>query len=110
VTGCRADILKGGDVSVTEKAEIVVVEGRAEEFESVLPKALPLVREADGCTGATIGRGVEYPNTFLLLIEWSSREAHTAFTGTSEFSEFVGLIKEFFAASPGTVHYAPLSV
>jgi len=102
--------LEGADVSVTEKAEIVVVEGRADEFEAVLPKALPLLRGAAGCTGVTIGRGVEYPGTFLLLIEWVSREAHTAFTKTSEFSEFVGLVKEFFAASPGTVHYAPLSV
>lgn len=96
-------------MSVTEKAEIVVVDGRVEEFEAVLPEALPLLRAAEGCTGVTVGRGVEYPGTFLLLIEWVSLDAHMAFTKTVEFGKFVGLVKEFFAAAPGTVHYVPLS-
>lgn len=97
-------------MSVTEKAEIVVVDGRADDFEAILPKALPLLRGAGGCDAATVGRGVEHPGTFLLLVEWSSLEAHLAFKETGEFGEFVGLVREFFAAPPGAVHYAPLSV
>lgn len=97
-------------MTVTEKSEIVVVADRIEDFEGILPKALPLLRGADGCQAVTVGRGVEHPGTFLLLIEWSSLEAHLSFKQTTAFDEFVGLVKEFFAAAPGTVHYAPLSV
>lgn len=97
-------------MTVTEKVEIVVVDGRADDFEALLPKAVPLLRGAAGCRTVTVGRGIEHPGIFLLLIEWSSLEAHLTFKETTEFGEFVGLIKEFLAAAPGAVHYAPLSV
>lgn len=97
-------------MTVTEKAEIVVVDGRADEFEAVLPKALQLLREPGGCNAVTAGRGVEHPGTFLLLITWASVETHLAFKETAAFGEFVGLVKEFFAAPPGAVHYAPLNL
>ena len=53
---------------------------------------------------------VEHPGTFLLLVEWDSLQAHLTFKETTAFGEFVGLVKEFFAAPPGAVHYAPLAV
>jgi quinol monooxygenase YgiN len=102
--------VEGNDMTVTEKAEIVVVDGRADDFEALLPKAVPLLRSAEGCQAVRVGRGVEHPGTFLLLIEWSSLEAHLTFKETTGFGEFVGLVKEFLAAAPGAVHYAPLSV
>jgi quinol monooxygenase YgiN len=102
--------VRGDDVTVTEKAEIVVVDGRADDFEALLPKALPLLRGAEGCDAVTIARGVEHPGTFLLLVEWDSLQAHLDFKETTAFGEFVGLVKEFFAAPPGAVHYAPLAV
>jgi len=46
----------------------------------------------------------------LLLVEWDSLQAHLTFKETTAFGEFVGLVKEFFAAPPGAVHYAPLAV
>lgn len=95
-------------MTVIEKAEIPCVEGKEAEFEGLLPKALPILRAAAGCQGVSIARGIENPSTYLLLVTWDAVEAHTAFTKTAEFGEFVGLIKDFFAGPPGAVHYAPL--
>ena len=95
-------------LSVIEKADIVVVDGRADEFADVLPKALPLLQNADGCIRASASRGVENPGTYLLLVEWTSVAAHTSFARTAAFGEFVGQVKEYFAAPPGALHYAPL--
>lgn len=95
-------------MTVIEKAEIPCVEGKEAEFEAQLPKALPILRAAAGCTSVSIGRGVENPSTYLLLVGWDGVEAHTAFAKTAEFGEFVGLVKDFFAGPPGAVHFAPL--
>ncbi len=95
-------------MTVTEKAEILCIEGKEAEFEAQLPKALPILRAAAGCHFVSIAKGIENPSTYLLLITWDDVDAHVSFTKTAEFGEFVGLVKDFFAGPPGAVHFAPL--
>lgn len=97
-------------MSVTEKAEIPIVEGREDEFEALLPKALPIIRAAAGCNDVRVARGIENPGTFLLLVEWETVDAHVACTKTPEFAEFVSLVKPFFAGPSGMAHWNFLDV
>ena len=97
-------------MSVVEKAEVGVVEGRVDEFETLLPKALQILRSAAGCNSVTASKGVEHPDMFMLLVEWDSVEAHIACTQTSEFAEFAGLLGPFFNGPPQTVHYVQLGL
>ncbi|MGQ0632058.1 MAG: antibiotic biosynthesis monooxygenase family protein [Sporichthyaceae bacterium] len=95
-------------MTVTEKAEIPVKEGQEADFEAVLAKALPILRDAPGCHGVSLSRGIENPSTYLLLLTWDEVADHVAFTKTAEFGEFVGLVKDFFAGPSTMAHFAPL--
>lgn len=97
-------------MSVTEKAELIIAEGRAAEFEALLPKALAIVRGVPGCSSVSVSRGIEKPDVFLLLVEWDSVDVHVEFTKTPAFGEFVGLVKEFFAGPTGMAHWTPLNI
>jgi heme-degrading monooxygenase HmoA len=90
-------------MTYVERAEIPITDPTA--FAQVLPDALPLVRQAPGCLSVRALRGVEAPETYLLLIEWESVEAHTTFTGTEQFARFVGLVREHYAGPSSMGHF-----
>lgn len=92
-------------MAVVERVEIPVRAGAEAEFEAVLPVALPILRAAAGCRSISAARGVERPDTFLLLVTWDSVEDHVAFTKTAEFGEFVGQVKGFFAGPTNPEHF-----
>lgn len=95
-------------MTVTERVEIPIKEGSEAEFEAALPKALPILRSAPGCHSLSLARGIERPSAYLLLVEWDDVDAHTAFTKTAGFGEFVALVKDFFAGPTDMAHFSPL--
>ena len=93
----------------TEKAEITVTAGREREFESVLVEARAILRKAKGFTSIRVGRGVERPSTFVLLIGWETVEDHTAGFRQSElYTRWRELIGPFFADVPVVEHFEDL--
>ena len=86
-----------------ERAEIPITDPTG--FARVLPDALPLIRQAPGCLSVRALRGVEAPETYLLLIEWETVEDHTTFTGTEQFERFVGLVRGYFAGPSSMGHF-----
>ena len=89
-----------------ECAKLPIQEGKEEEFaKAMADSGLDILRGADGCTSATLGRGVESPSTFLLLVEWDTVEAHVAFTKTEPFEKFVGLARAYFSGAPDMEHF-----
>lgn len=94
---------------VIERVEILVKAGQEEAFEGAWVNARTLLEGAAGCTAVTVGRGVEAPSKFLLLLEWGSVEDHVAFTKTPEFKEFGKLVGPLFEGRPAMEHFAPLA-
>lgn len=89
-----------------ERAEIPVKQGEESAFaEMMRDKGIALLSGAKGCASARVGRGVEDPGKFVLLLEWDAVESHTEFTKTDAFAEFKGLAGPFFAGAPAMEHF-----
>jgi quinol monooxygenase YgiN len=89
-----------------ERAEIPVAAGKEADFAKAMASTgTALLAGAKGCSSARLGRGVENPGTFILLLEWDSVESHVAFTATPEFDQFKALAGPFFAGAPSMEHF-----
>ncbi len=79
-----------------ERAEIIVKEGLEESFASVLKdKAIPMLSQDPGVTSVQVGRGVENPGKFILLVDWKSLDAHATFKKGTVYPEFGKLFAPF---------------
>jgi heme-degrading monooxygenase HmoA len=89
-----------------ERAEIPVIAGKEEEFSAVMAnRGSAILAAAPGCRSVRVGRGVENPGKFILLLEWDSVEAHVALTKTPEFDTFKGLVGPYFGGTPNMEHF-----
>jgi heme-degrading monooxygenase HmoA len=92
-----------------ERAEIPVKEGMEDAFAAAMAaKGTAMLAAAPGCSKVTVGRGVESPSKFILLLEWDSVESHTALTKTPAFAEFGALVGPFFGGAPNMEHFEVL--
>jgi quinol monooxygenase YgiN len=92
-----------------ERAEIPVAPGKEADFAAAMASAgTALLAGAAGCLSARVGRGVENPGKFILLLEWDRVESHIAFTQTPEFEQFKALAGPFFAGAPAMEHFEML--
>lgn len=91
---------------VLEVATIKVTPGSADAFMAAYHQAHHLPAESPGCRSVRMTRGVESPETFVLLIEWDSVEAHDEnFRQTDRFAQWRSLIGPHFAEPPHVEHY-----
>lgn len=90
---------------VIERAEILAKAGTADAFAAALSeRGIPLLAGHLGCRSVKVGRGVETPDKFLLLVEWDSVEAHVTATQTPRHAEFRDLVGPF-AAGGSAEHF-----
>jgi heme-degrading monooxygenase HmoA len=81
---------------LVERSYLLVREGLEADFAAAMAATgLPLLKAVPGATAVSVGRGLESPDKFMLLIEWESMDAHTAFTKTPRFPEFLALLRPF---------------
>jgi len=79
-----------------ERAELLIKEGQEEAFAVAMKGAgVKLLTSVPGVLSVKVGRGVENPGKFMLLVEWQSMEAHAAFNKTSKCTELRALIAPF---------------
>lgn len=91
---------------IVEHAEFTVAEADAAKFESAYAEARGLLAETEGFLWATLHRGLERPDSYLLLVGWESLEAHmVGFRESARFPRWRELIGPFFAAAPKVEHY-----
>ena len=81
---------------LVEQSFLLIKDGMEDEFDAVMAeKAAPLLRALEGANAVTYGRGLENPDKFILLIEWATMDAHTAFTKHPVFSDFRALLAPY---------------
>ena len=91
---------------ILERAEIPVKPGQEEAFAAMMnQRGCAILGNAQGCHSLRLGRGVENPGTFILLLEWDSVEHHVALTKTPAFEEFKQLAGPFFAGPSNMEHF-----
>jgi heme-degrading monooxygenase HmoA len=91
---------------ILEVATIDIREGTNAAFEANLDKAQAVIVQAKGHISHEFHQCIEQENRYVLLIRWETLEAHTVGFRESElFTQWRGLIGQFFATPPNVVHY-----
>jgi heme-degrading monooxygenase HmoA len=91
---------------VLEVALVDVIPGQEEAFAAAYRAGHPILAGTPGCRSVRMTRGIESASRFVLLVEWDSVAAHLEnFRGTDRFTEWRGLIGQYFAKPPLVEHY-----
>ena len=68
-------------------------------------RALPIIESAPDCFGAEVRRQNENASTYLLLVRWTSVEAHMAFRETELFDAWRALTHPFYSSPAAVTHF-----
>ena len=91
---------------VLEHVLITIDPDRVAAYRKAFAKARPLVLTQPGCRSCRLLPCLDRPGSFLLLIEWTSREAHTeGFRRSAEYEEWSQLLHPFYAQFPTVAYY-----
>lgn len=88
-----------------EHVVVAVTPGREEEFEASARQALPLLDAALGCSGGEFRRQEENGSLYLLLIRWTTIDAHMAWRETDDFERWRELTHPFYSERPVVTHF-----
>lgn len=90
----------------TEIAILPVREGQEAGFAAAMDAAgTAALLDCDGAHSVRIGRGVENPGKFCLVIEWDSVDAHNAARESAAYGRFKAAAGPFFGAGGGFVEH-----
>ena len=82
-----------------ERAELTIREGMEEQFAAAMrAEGVPLLLGVPGVNSVKMGRGVEHPHKFMLLVHWDSMDAHAAFGGSPASKALRAVISPFSTA------------
>lgn len=79
-----------------ERAEILIKEGLEKDFAAAMDdRGLAMLAAVPGLKSVQFGRCVENPSKFMLLVQWESMDAHTAFTKSPIYTPFLKVFGPF---------------
>jgi heme-degrading monooxygenase HmoA len=79
-----------------ERAELLIAEGQEDGFAAAMKQeGLGKLAAVAGVVSVSLGRGVENPGKFLLLVEWQNMDAHVAYNKAPVCGEIRALIGRF---------------
>lgn len=91
---------------IVERAIFTLKPGTAEDFTAAYGQARKLIEASKGCRKAAMHRGIENPDSFILLVEWDTLEDHmVGFRESPAFTEWRALLGPYFANPPAVEHY-----
>lgn len=93
---------------ILEIADIHIHPGQQAAFEAAIAHGLATVASrAKGFQSATVNRGIESPERFILQIFWDTLEDHTVgFRQGPLFAEWRAIVGPFFASPPNVEHFS----
>jgi len=91
---------------ILEVAILDVRAGLALEFEAAFAQASPIIASMPGHLSHQLQRCVDASNRYLLLVHWTTVEAHTVgFRGSPEYQRWKALLHRFYDPFPVVEHY-----
>ena len=90
---------------ITEHAVLTVTAGQESDFEASMLEALPIISSAPNCFGAEVRRQIQDGSVYLLLVRWSSVDAHLAFRETELYAQWKALTHHFYATPISVTHF-----
>ena len=93
---------------VTEIAIFQALPGKDDELGQAILQGLEVVRQHPECISARVERCIEQPAQYMLVVIWTSLEAHTqGFQGGPLYPQWRSYINGLFVESPVVHHYQP---
>ncbi len=91
---------------VLEVAPLSVRAGQELAFQAAFAEAQEIISSMPGYLGHELGRCLERPNEFILLVRWSSLEAHeVGFRGSPQYLEWKSMLHHFYEPFPVVSHF-----
>jgi quinol monooxygenase YgiN len=90
---------------IYEIANLSSKSGSGDEFARQLEKGSALIAADPTCHGVVTHRGIEDPDSFVLVIGWDSVDAHNNFRDSESMARFVGYIEKLLGGAPAFAHY-----
>ena len=95
---------------ILEAAPLHVRPGSAPAFEAAFARAQHLIAASPGFLGLELQRCLERDNEYLLLVRWTSVEAHEqGFRGSPRYQDWKALLHSFYEPFPVVSHYASVA-
>jgi quinol monooxygenase YgiN len=90
---------------IKEVAQIRIDPSRAADFETAVKQAAAVFKDADGCRGMSLERGIEDPALYRLIVLWDSVNHHmVTFRNSDGFQTWRRLAAPFFSEPPIVDH------
>lgn len=91
---------------VTEVATFTAATGKEDELGAGILQGIEVIRQHPECISANVTRCVEQAQRYMLIVVWTSLEAHTVgFRGGPLFPQWRSHINGLFAGTPEIFHY-----
>lgn len=95
---------------IREHVVLPVRPGLEEAFETAFATAKLVIAASPGFLQLTLSRGIEQPNRYLLMVEWTSVEAHeVGFRGSPAYAEWKAHLHHFYDPFPVVEHFADVA-
>ena len=92
---------------IVERAIFKIKPGEEQQFQDAVAQAREFPAASRGFRSLRLLRGIESPDTFLLLIEWDSVADHVeGFRDSPAFAKWRELIAPHFETPPDMEHYS----
>jgi heme-degrading monooxygenase HmoA len=89
-----------------EVAALNLRTGGGKAFEATFSAAARILSSAEGYISRQLQRSVDTWNRYVLLVNWQTKENHTAgFRGSPQYQEWRKLLYHFFDLPPAVEHY-----
>ena len=92
---------------ILEHADITIAPGQNAAFEEAIQRGIDtVISKSPGFVDATVQKGIESPERYLLTIHWQTLENHTVdFRGGPLFPAWRAIVGPFFAKPPVVEHF-----
>lgn len=96
---------------ILELAEITIRPGEELAFDAAISRGIQtVISRAAGFRRASVHKGIESPERYVLQIEWDTLENHTVeFRGSPAFAQWRAIVGPFFAQPPRVEHFTSVA-
>jgi heme-degrading monooxygenase HmoA len=96
---------------ILEVAVLDVVPGQETEFQASFSQAQNIISSMPGYISHKLGRCMEKPSRYILLVYWEKLEDHTVgFRGSAQYQQWKTLLHHYYDPFPEVEHYAEIEV
>lgn len=96
---------------ILEVAILDVKPAQLAEFETAFAQAQTIIASMEGYLDHSLKRCLEKPNRYILLVNWTTLEAHTkGFRTSAQYQDWKALLHHYYDPFPTVEHYENITL